>query len=140
MNTIIVEGEIVGKQRQRFQRIGNNMIHIYTPTPTIKYEKLIADEYKKQCGVLFPTEIPLELRIRAFMRMPKVFSKVKQSRAIQGEIRPMKKPDADNIAKSILDGLNGVAYADDKQVVELSVKKYYGTLERVEIDIQEVKF
>lgn len=139
MNTIIVEGKVEGKQRPRFRKVGN-FVQTYTPKQTKSYEKLIADEYKKQGGVLFPAEVPLELRIRAFMGMPKVFSKVKQSRAIEGELRPTKKPDADNIAKSILDGLNGVAYADDKQVVELSVKKYYGTLERVEIDIQEVKF
>lgn len=31
--------------------------------------------------------------------------------------------DVDNYAKSILDGLNNVAYVDDKQVRELKVKK-----------------
>lgn len=139
MNTIIVEGKVEGKQRPRFRKVGN-FVQTYTPKQTKSYEKLIADEYKKQNGVLFPTELPLELRIRAFMGIPSTFSKKKKTRAIEGELRPTKKPDADNIAKSILDGLNGVAYADDKQVVELSVKKYYGTLERVEIDIQEVKF
>lgn len=139
MNTIIVEGKVEGKQRPRFRKVGN-FVQTYTPKQTKSYEKLIADEYKKQCGVLFPAEIPLELRIRAFMGIPSTFSKKKKTRAIESELRPTKKPDADNIAKSILDGLNGVAYADDKQVVELSVKKYYGTLERVEIDIQEVKF
>ena len=139
MNTIIVEGKVEGKQRPRFRKVGN-FVQTYTPKQTRYYEKLIADEYKKQSGVLFPAEMPLGLRIRAFMGIPSTFSKIKKNRAIEGELRPTKKPDADNIAKSILDGLNGVAYADDKQVVELSVKKYYGTLERVEIDIQEVKF
>lgn len=139
MNTIIVEGKVEGKQRPRFRKVGN-FVQTYTPKQTKSYEKLIADEYKKQNGVLFPAEMPLQLRIRAFMGIPSTFSKKKKTRAIEGELRPTKKPDADNIAKSILDGLNGVAYADDKQVVELSVKKYYGTLERVEIDIQEVKF
>lgn len=139
MNTTIVEGKVEGKQRPRFRKVGN-FVQTYTPKQTKSYEKLIADEYKKQSGVLFPAGMPLELRIRAFMGIPSTFSKKKKTRAIEGELRPTKKPDADNIAKSILDGLNGVAYADDKQVVELSVKKYYGTLERVEIDIQEVKF
>mgnify|MGYP001222876200 CR=1 FL=1 len=48
--------------------------------------------------------------------------------------------DADNIAKSILDGLNGVAYEDDDQVVELQVRKYKVKRkeeERVEIEIRE---
>lgn len=34
------------------------------------------------------------------------------------------KPDADNIAKAVLDALNGVAYADDKQVVILESRKF----------------
>lgn len=34
------------------------------------------------------------------------------------------KPDADNIAKLVLDALNGLAYADDKQVVRLTTIKH----------------
>lgn len=33
------------------------------------------------------------------------------------------KPDADNIAKAVLDGLNGVAFEDDAQVIDLEVRK-----------------
>lgn len=36
----------------------------------------------------------------------------------------IEKPDADNIAKAVLDGLNGVAYQDDGQVTELKVLKH----------------
>jgi len=48
--------------------------------------------------------------------------------------------DVDNYCKSILDGLNGVAYEDDDQVVELLVKKHKVKRkeeERVEIEIRE---
>lgn len=34
------------------------------------------------------------------------------------------KPDCDNIAKAVLDALNGVAFDDDSQVVTLVVRKY----------------
>ena len=34
-----------------------------------------------------------------------------------------KKPDVDNVLKLILDGLNGTAYKDDKQVTEAHIKK-----------------
>ena len=34
------------------------------------------------------------------------------------------KPDADNIAKAVLDALSGLAFDDDRQVVSLSVIKY----------------
>jgi len=48
--------------------------------------------------------------------------------------------DLDNVAKSILDGLNGIAYVDDDQVVELLVRKHKvrcAKEERVEIEIRE---
>ena len=53
-------------------------------------------------------------------------------------IRPTVKPDCDNLAKSILDSLNGLAYHDDKQVVELVVKKYYAENAEVKIKLSEV--
>lgn len=35
-----------------------------------------------------------------------------------------KQVDVDNLAKSVLDGLNGVAYDDDSQIINLIVKKH----------------
>ena len=34
------------------------------------------------------------------------------------------RPDLDNLAKTVLDGCNDVVYADDAQIVELTVSKY----------------
>ena len=39
-------------------------------------------------------------------------------------IRHTKKPDADNLAKAVLDSLNGLIWVDDAQVCELSVSKW----------------
>ena len=53
-------------------------------------------------------------------------------------LQPTLKPDADNIAKIICDGLNGIAYKDDKQIVSLTVLKVWTDgIERVEVDISE---
>ncbi len=41
--------------------------------------------------------------------------------------------DADNIAKAVLDGCNGVLWDDDRQVVELHVFLYVGTPQRTEV-------
>jgi crossover junction endodeoxyribonuclease RusA len=38
--------------------------------------------------------------------------------------RPRRRGDIDNLAKAILDGLNGFAYTDDAQVVYLSMTRY----------------
>ena len=48
------------------------------------------------------------------------------------------KPDLDNLAKIILDSLNGIAFDDDKQVVKLEVEKYYSDRPRAEIWLTEI--
>ena len=50
-------------------------------------------------------------------------------------------PDADNIAKAVLDALNGVAFADDSDVVELLVEKAPRTRteERMEITVEQAR-
>ncbi|WP_332834903.1 RusA family crossover junction endodeoxyribonuclease [Clostridium perfringens] len=50
--------------------------------------------------------------------------------------KPTKKPDVDNIAKIILDSLNGVAYKDDSQIVDIRIiKKYTEDDERIEFEL-----
>lgn len=47
-------------------------------------------------------------------------------------------PDIDNLIKAVLDGLNGVAYTDDKQVVAVHAYKHFNTCPRTEIEILSV--
>lgn len=49
---------------------------------------------------------------------------------------PNVRPDADKLARAILDAGTGVLYEDDAQVVALTVRKHYGTPERVEIAME----
>ena len=58
---------------------------------------------------------------------------------LKGDLRPIKKPDCDNIAKIILDALNGIAFHDDSQIVTLEVFKYYSERPKVYVDIWEVE-
>jgi Holliday junction resolvase RusA-like endonuclease len=69
--------------------------------------------------------------------MPASASKKKQQSMLHGGIRPTKKPDCDNIAKAVLDALNGIAYYDDSQVVTVTVEKLYSDTPRVEVEITE---
>lgn len=50
---------------------------------------------------------------------------------------PTKKPDSDNIAKIICDSLNGIAYHDDSQIVELYICKSYSENPKVIVTIAE---
>lgn len=71
-------------------------------------------------------------------RPPKSWSKKKQYAAMSGEIFPAVKPDVDNYAKSIKDGMEGIAFKIDSQVVKLNIEKRYSDVDNAEIDITEV--
>ena len=58
------------------------------------------------------------------MKFQKIGQKKKQKQALSGDILPTVKVDLDNCAKVVCDALNRVAFADDKQIVELYIKKY----------------
>ena len=79
------------------------------------------------------------VRIYAYYKIPKSTSKKKRAEMLEGRIFPTIKPDADNVAKIILDALNGVVYEDDKQVVGLLTLKRYSEEPRVEVIINEVE-
>ena len=54
-------------------------------------------------------------------------------------LRPLKKPDADNVIKVVLDSLNKIAYHDDTQVVDLQIRRFYSRDPRLVVTIQEAK-
>jgi len=80
----------------------------------------------------------IEMRIMAFFEPPKSASKVKRVQMIYGLIHPIKKPDADNIAKIIADSLNHLAYRDDSQIVEMAVQKRYAETPYVYVQIRSI--
>ena len=117
-----LRGQPVGKQRPRF---ANG--RVYTPHKTKQYEMRIAaaaSDVMVDKGYN-PTTEPVAIHIKAQFEIPKSWPKWKREAATRREIHPQK-PDIDNIAKTILDGLNGVAFEDDQQVVHMICEKRYG--------------
>ena len=126
---VVVTGKTRGKARPRVCRG-----HAFTPKDTIEYEKLVRECYKKQDGRYL--EGSIKALIIAYYKIPKSYSKKRVQAIRDGLEKPTKKPDADNIAKIILDSLNGVAYKDDSQIIELRViKRYTEDKERVEFEL-----
>lgn len=127
-----------GKARARtFYNKRMGKMQSVTPEKTKSYEDLIRWSYKAAGGQYFG-EKTLSVDIMAYYAIPKSFSKKKREEAENDYIYPTTKPDCDNIAKVVLDALNGVAYYDDKQVVCLSVNKFYGASGYLQIDISEM--
>lgn len=128
-----IQGEPMGKGRPRFTKVGRT----YTPKETSNYENWVKLCFKETYPYATPTEERLRVYIDAFFTIPKSFSKKKKELAYDALISPTKKPDCDNIAKIILDALNGIAYKDDKQVVKLQVNKYYSEQPCVIVQIMD---
>lgn len=134
-----VEGQPQRKQRPRFSRVCN-YVRTYTPKETSDYENWIKLCYQQQVGTMsFTDNDPLSIKIVAYYRVPKSWSKKKQIQAINGEILPHNSIDVDNTAKVVLDALNGIAFKDDHYVTDLEVKKRYSDIPRIEIAIERVR-
>lgn len=127
----------MGKQRPKFSRRGQ-FVKTYTPQKTVNYETYVKECFVMKHSDYTPLENELTVRINAYFPIPKSFSKKKREQAEMGIIKPTKKPDCDNIAKIVLDSLNGIAFIDDKQVINLVVTKNYEPVPRVEVDIKEI--
>lgn len=135
INSFFIAGEVQAKQRPKF-----NGRFAYTPKETVSYENLVKLQYQAQCGNhRYPDDVPLIVAIFAHIEPPQSASNIKKTRMLNQAEYPLKKPDVDNVAKIILDALNGIAYRDDKQVVTLIVKKSYAGESGVGVTISEVE-
>ena len=131
--TFSVYGQPVGKARPRFTRSGRT----YTPAKTAEYESEIEVMARAAMGSSPPLETPVAVFCYVQVPTPSGLSKTRTKACLDGLERPTKRPDLDNIVKAYLDGMNGVVYLDDKQVVSLHCTKTYGAVGVVNILVKE---
>lgn len=136
-----VPGEPRGKARPKVTRTKAGKSLTYTPDKTVAYEELVRQRYLQAAGgERFPDGVPLALFVRAFYGIPKSTSKRKRAEIAAGACRPTKKPDFDNVFKILCDALNGIAYADDAQIVQASICKSYTPRDpHVEVSIHAIQ-
>lgn len=126
---------VIGKARPQVTIHGT-----YTPAKTRQAEQAIREAYEQAVAdkggtvddYRAPAHESVSLRIETQRPLP-------ESRKKSMSTEPdTYKPDADNVAKLVLDALNDVAWADDAQVDELVVSKgyrYRGTSERTTVRV-----
>jgi Holliday junction resolvase RusA-like endonuclease len=135
----IVEGTPVPKGRPRFARRGK-FVSTYSPKTTVDYETLVSTSAKQAMGATEPLETPLAAYIYITLPIPASYSKKRTAACLSGEERPTKRSDIDNYCKAIFDGMNGIVYVDDSQIVGLHSTKRYGIIGMVEILVKEELF
>ena len=143
----VIEGPPVGKARPRVTRTVT-----YTPAKTARYEDLVRYTAINSFKGVFDNDEPLEVKIIAYFEIPKSLSKKRKALCLANQELPTKKPDADNIGKIIMDGMNPKMkrdkrlhkmvevmrglYKDDRQVTKLLVVKRYSERPRVEVRVK----
>jgi len=131
-----VEITPVAKGRPRYARRGN-FVQTYTPTKTREYEDVIRENAKLAMGSSEPLETPLNVLLMFGMPIPASTPKKALEGYLNGSVRHIKKPDLDNLAKAILDAMNGVVYLDDNQINRLTIEKKYSKLPFVSVSVRE---
>lgn len=125
--------EVPSKQRPRFAHG-----HTYTPARTRVFENAIHLQWEQQVGAhMCAFDGPVKVSIDVERPLSK-----SNPRSWAGRSDLMK-PDADNVAKAICDALNGLAYKDDSQIIDLHVRYLpripYGMDVRVRVEIAYFK-
>jgi Holliday junction resolvase RusA-like endonuclease len=84
---------------------------------------------------------PLEGAVEAYIcithAIPVSYSKKRRLACLSGEEKHLKKPDSDNTAKAVIDGMAGVVMKNDSQITSLHITKLYGEIGKVEVLVRE---
>jgi Holliday junction resolvase RusA-like endonuclease len=128
----VVPGEPVAKGRPRVTARGGRA-RAYTPARTRAYEALVADCARLAAetagGWEVGRRVPLRVTVEAIHARPGRLFRVSDD---AGRTPRVARPDVDNVAKAILDGLDqsGI-WGDDAQVVDLvATKRHAAILDR----------
>lgn len=139
---IVIPGKAVAKQSARFCQIAG-FIKSYQKKSVVNYANFV-----KICFIEKYPDFKIEdlkgkmlkISIIEYREIPSSKSKKFKNEALEGRLRPITKPDTDNIAKNIKDGLNKIAYPDDSQIVVEHIEKRYSNNPRVEVTIKEYEW
>lgn len=139
-----IEGKAKAKQSTTQGKFGN-----YTKSDVVEYANWVKinfrTAYPRHDYKVFENK-QLQIIVDEYREIPKlkpdwckgISYKAFVEMSLADKIRPIVKPDCDNISKNILDALNGIAYPDDKQVVTLVIRKWYANKSLVRVTISEI--
>ena len=134
MTAFTIPGIPAAKGRPRFLSRGG-FIRAYTDQKTVAYEALVG-LYAQQAGIE-PVKGPIAVTIRAFWPS----KGAPRKRTPRPEAWRVGRPDLDNVIKAILDGLEGIAFDNDSQVVVIAADKRHaaqGCPPHVDVTVEAV--
>jgi len=121
----------IGKGRPRVV-IAKGKSHAFTPLRTVIAEQEIkVATYLRYKEPPFPQGTPLSLSVVFYMPRPKSLPKKVTEHT--------KKPDLDNLLKTLMDGLSGYLFYSDAEVVQVNAEKRYGSPPRIALEVEELE-
>lgn len=151
--TFSMAGEPRGKGRPRATTRGGYST-VYTDKETRRYEASVTKVARQAMGGRPPLEGPLSVSLRFRMPIPKSASKRARASMASGETAHCGRPDIDNLAKAILDGIaedaaakavakkiggeieTRVVFRNDSQIVRLFATKIYAEQPGVDVRVE----
>lgn len=109
---------------------------IYKDPKSRKYETSVQVLAKQAMAGHPPLSGPLSVSLRFRMPIPKSASKAARAAMASGEWAHTGKPDLDNMAKAILDGMKGAVFGDDSQIVRSFLTKIYAEHPGVDVRVE----
>ena len=136
MLSFTIPGNPVPKGRPRAVKDRRGNIRAYTPKETVmasaRARYWMMDELRGRSKPAFP-EGALSVSLAFFLETPASWTARKRDLA-EGAMCAARS-DADNLAKLILDAMNGLVFTDDRQIARLTVEKHYSREPRTEIRV-----
>ena len=137
---IVIYGVPIPQGRPRFARRGN-YVTTYDPETSKNYKQLVelwTTQKLKTISGFKPYEKAVCVDIDFYLPIPQSWSKTKRTEAAGGVIRPITKPDLDNLYKAVTDAMIGLVWTDDSIITDAHIRKRYSDRPRAEIRVQEV--
>ena len=141
----VVDVDPVPTARPRLSRFKGGHTHAYTPIKSKMYQERVGKAFKQAVkGSQFDKDLMKSkcyIDVKFFFAIPKTINRRHLKKKEQQhfyEKHNVFRPDIDNLLKSILDGLNGIAFEDDCQVALIRGEKLFvapDTLPRAEVAV-----
>lgn len=127
MIKLIIQEVPIPQARPRVTRYGTFDPH-HDKNNWIKF--LISQQYKEEV-----LTCPISVEMLFYLPIPKSTSKKKTALMLDNDIKHIKKPDLDNLAKKYLDCMNSIVFKDDSLIYKLTISKRYSQHPKTEISI-----
>lgn len=136
-----IDGQPKGKPRHRYARQGDRITSYADAAGKAEEQRIKAIAFVAQQQLAEPWALDgqYSIEVTAYYPIPASRPKAWQDMAKAAQIRPIVKPDGDNILKLVCDALNGICWRDDAQAVIQIVSKHYGEEPRLEVRIMNRK-